>query len=90
LKHFFSKVEQKYQISKSIRDMCVFAKQDLTRDPPFSNLDLISCRNVLIYLKPEAQKRVIPLFHYALKPNAFLNFWENQEASAATKNVQPN
>lgn len=72
LKHFFSKIKQKYQIDKSIRDMCVFAKQDLTRDPPFSNLDLISCRNVLIYLRPEAQKRVIPIFHYALKPNGFL------------------
>ncbi len=73
LKHFFGKVDdQRYQISKSIRDMCVFAKQDLTRDPPFSNLDLISCRNVLIYLKPESQKRIIPLFHYALKANGFL------------------
>ncbi len=72
LKHFFTKIDQRYQISKSIRDMCVFAKQDLTRDPPFSNLDLISCRNVLIYLKPEAQKRIIPLFHYALKPNGYL------------------
>jgi two-component system CheB/CheR fusion protein len=72
LQHFFKKVGQKYQINKSIREVCVFAKQDLTRDPPFSNLDLISCRNVLIYLKPEAQKRIIPLFHYALRPNGFL------------------
>jgi two-component system CheB/CheR fusion protein len=72
LKHFFSKVDRRYQISKAIRDICVFAKQDLTRDPPFSNLDLISCRNVLIYLKPKAQKRIIPLFHYALKPSGFL------------------
>ncbi len=72
LKHFFTRIDQKYQINKSIRDMCVFAKQDLTRDPPFSNLDLVSCRNVLIYLKPEAQKRVIPLFHYSLKPTGFL------------------
>ncbi|HYA77639.1 MAG TPA: CheR family methyltransferase [Verrucomicrobiae bacterium] len=71
-KHFFSKTEQGFQINKSIRDMCIFAKQDLTHDPPFSNLDLISCRNVLIYLKPQAQKRIIPLFHYALKQNGYL------------------
>jgi two-component system CheB/CheR fusion protein len=72
LNHFFKRVGQKYQINKSIREVCVFAKQDLTRDPPFSNMDLISCRNVLIYLKPEAQKRIIPLFHYALRPNGYL------------------
>jgi len=71
-KHFFVKTESGFQINKSIRDMCIFAKQDLTHDPPFSNIDLISCRNVLIYLKPQAQKRIIPLFHYALKINGFL------------------
>lgn len=80
LKRFFTKSDQKYQVHKSIRDMCVFAKQDLTRDPPFSNLDLISCRNVLIYLKPEAQKRIIPLFHYALKPNGFLVLGKSETA----------
>src|SRR2546425_4521828 len=52
--------------------MCIFARQDLTRDPPFSRLDLISCLNVLIYLGPVLQKRVIPIFHYALKPTGFL------------------
>ncbi len=71
-KRFFVKTETGYQINKAIRDLCIFAKQDLTHDPPFSNLDLISCRNVLIYLKPQAQKRIIPLFHYALKPDGFL------------------
>ena len=72
LKHFFARVNNHYQISKSIRDMCIFAKQDLTRDPPFSNLDIVSCRNVLIYFKPHVQKRIIPLFHYALRPGGFL------------------
>jgi two-component system CheB/CheR fusion protein len=72
LKHFFSRSNNHYQINKSIRDMCIFAKQDLTRDPPFSNLDIISCRNVLIYFKPQIQKKIIPLFHYALKPGGFL------------------
>ena len=71
-RRYFAPAEKGYQINKAIRDMCIFAVQDLTHDPPFSNLDLISCRNVLIYLKPQAQKRIIPLFHYALKPTGFL------------------
>src|SRR6266498_5330189 len=69
---FFTEAEGGYRISKPIRDMCVFARQNIITDPPFSNLDLISCRNLLIYLEPVLQKRVIPLFHYALKPSGFL------------------
>jgi two-component system, chemotaxis family, CheB/CheR fusion protein len=72
LRRFFHKVPGAYQISKSIRDMCVFARQNVFNDPPFSRMDLISCRNVLIYLSPVLQKKVIPIFHYALKPNGFL------------------
>lgn len=72
LRRFFTKVDSSYQISKRVREMCVFAKQNLVKDPPFSKLDLISCRNVLIYLGPALQKRVIPIFHYALKPDSFL------------------
>ncbi|MBE0576143.1 MAG: response regulator [Desulfuromonadales bacterium] len=69
---YFSKTTDGYQIKKLVREMCVFARQDFTRDPPFSRLDLISCRNVLIYLGPNLQKRVIPLFHYALANDGFL------------------
>ena len=72
LRRFFHKVPGGYQISKSIRDMCVFARQNVFSDPPFSRMDLISCRNVLIYLSPVLQKKVIPIFHYALKPSGFL------------------
>ncbi|HEX6824429.1 MAG TPA: chemotaxis protein CheB [Candidatus Sulfotelmatobacter sp.] len=72
LRRFFHKVTGGYQISKSIRDMCVFARQNVISDPPFSRMDLISCRNVLIYLSPVLQKKVIPIFHYALKPAGFL------------------
>jgi two-component system, chemotaxis family, CheB/CheR fusion protein len=72
LRRFFHKVPSGYQISKSIRDMCVFARQNVFSDPPFSRMDLISCRNVLIYLSPILQRKVIPIFHYALKPNGFL------------------
>jgi two-component system CheB/CheR fusion protein len=61
-----------YRIHKNIRDLLVFSEQDLIKDPPFSKMDLISCRNLLIYLDAELQKRVIPLFHYALKPGGTL------------------
>ena len=72
LRRFFQKVPDGYQISKSIRDMCVFACQNVFSDPPFSHMDLISCRNVLIYLSPVLQTKVIPIFHYALKDGGFL------------------
>ncbi len=72
LRQFFVKVEGGYQINKAIRDLCVFAKQNVTQDPPFSRIDLISCRNVLIYLGPALQKKVVPIFHYALNPGGFL------------------
>jgi two-component system, chemotaxis family, CheB/CheR fusion protein len=72
LHRFFVEVNGGYQISKSVRELCVFARQNLIADPPFSQLDLISCRNVLIYLGAELQKRLIPIFHYALKPQSFL------------------
>ncbi|MBF0211687.1 MAG: PAS domain-containing protein [Desulfamplus sp.] len=61
-----------YRIHKKIRDMLVFSEQDVIKDPPFSKLDLISCRNLMIYMSGELQKRVIPMFHYALNPLGFL------------------
>jgi len=72
LHRFFTKMEGGYQISKSLRDMCVFARQNVIKDPPFSRLDLISCRNLLIYLEAVLQNKVLRIFHYALKPGAFL------------------
>ncbi len=61
-----------YRISKAVRELCVFARQDLGSDPPFSNIDLVSCRNVLIYLGESLQKKVMPIFHYSLNPTGFL------------------
>jgi two-component system CheB/CheR fusion protein len=61
-----------YRINKNIRDMLVFSEQDVIKDPPFSKLDLISCRNLLIYLTPDLQKKIVPLFHYALNADGFL------------------
>ena len=72
LQRYFVKTESGYQISKAIRNLCVFARQDVTKDPPFSQVDLISCRNVLIYLAAEIQKRILPLFYYALNLHGYL------------------
>jgi two-component system CheB/CheR fusion protein len=72
LKRFFVKEETGYRIKKEIREMVVFAIQNVIKDPPFTRMDLISCRNLLIYLDPELQARVIPAFHYALRPDGML------------------
>jgi len=72
LKRFFTKTGNSYKVSKQLREMCIFSKQDVFSDPPFSNLDLISCRNLIIYLQPVLQKKVFHNFHYGLKPGGFL------------------
>ena len=72
LKRFFTKSDGGYRVVKTLRDMCVFARHDLTRDPPFSRLDFIACRNVLIYLDAALQKRLMSVFHYALKTRGYL------------------
>jgi two-component system CheB/CheR fusion protein len=72
LRRFFTRTDGNYRIDKSVRDVCVFARQDLTRDPPFSKLDLIICRNVLIYLGQTVQSRLINVFHYALNATGYL------------------
>jgi two-component system CheB/CheR fusion protein len=72
LRRFFVRTDGGVRVTKSVRDCCVFARQDLTKDPPFSKLDLISCRNVLIYLGAVLQRRVMPIFHYALRPEGVL------------------
>ena len=72
LRKYFVKLENGYQINRNIRDLCIFSRQNVFKDPPFSRLDLISCRNLLIYLGTVLQKKILPIFHYALKPNGFL------------------
>ncbi|MBV9071070.1 MAG: PAS domain-containing protein [Acidobacteria bacterium] len=72
LRQFFTRVDGGYRVAKKIRDCCIFARQNLTKDPPFSKVDLISCRNVLIYLGAVLQRRVMNIFHYALQPHGYL------------------
>jgi len=72
LTRFFVEDEKGYRVSEAIREMVVFAPQNIIMGPPFTRLDILSCRNLLIYLGPELQKKLIPLFHYALSPNGIL------------------
>jgi len=72
LDNYFNHKDTRYQVKKNIREMVVFAEQNLIKDPPFSKLDLISCRNLLIYLNNNLQKKLIPLFHYILNPEGIL------------------
>jgi two-component system CheB/CheR fusion protein len=84
LRRFFAKANGAFQVHKSIRDMCIFARQNLVVDPPFSNLDLVSCRNVLIYFGPALQQRIIPMFHYSLRPAGFLLLGSSETIGAST------
>ena len=72
LRRYFIKEDGGYRVKKDIREMVVFAIQNVIKDPPFTKLDLLSCRNLMIYLEPELQNRLIPAFHYALKPGGVL------------------
>jgi two-component system CheB/CheR fusion protein len=72
LRRFFVEVDGSYRVAKAIRDVCIFARQNVLSDPPFSRMDLISCRNMLIYLEPVLQQRLLPILHYSLQPQGFL------------------
>jgi two-component system CheB/CheR fusion protein len=89
LQRFFTSVDGHYQISKSIRETCVFARHDLTTDPPFSRMDLISCRNVLIYMEPRLQEKVFATFHYALNPGGFLLLGTSESVGASSAFLAP-
>ncbi|TVP69101.1 MAG: PAS domain-containing protein [Leptolyngbya sp. LCM1.Bin17] len=80
LQRFFVPADGGYQINKVVRELCIFACQNLITDPPFSRLDLISCRNVLIYFGAALQGKVLPMFHYGLKPDGFLLLGSSETA----------
>jgi two-component system CheB/CheR fusion protein len=89
LRRFFVKEEMGYRIRKAVRDLCVFSRHDIVRDPPFAHLDLITCRNVLIYLESATQQRVFPIFHYALDPNGLLLLGTAESLGAAAEMFVP-
>ncbi len=83
LKRFFNKVDDQYRITKTIRDLCVFAPHNLLSDPPFSRLDFISCRNLLIYLDTSLQRKALASFHYALNPGGYLLLGKSESVSTS-------
>jgi two-component system CheB/CheR fusion protein len=85
LRRFFTKTSDGYQINKQVRDLCIFAVQDVTKDPPFSRMDLISCRNLLIYLGVSLQKRVLAALQYALNPGAYLLLGSSESVEAGSE-----
>nr|WP_294544719.1 CheR family methyltransferase [uncultured Rhodopila sp.] len=89
LQQNFVKEEGGYRISKFIREMCLFSVHDLVKDPPFSKLDLISCRNLLIYFQPQLQHRVLTTFHYALLPNRYLLLGPSEGVSVQPRLFAP-
>jgi two-component system, chemotaxis family, CheB/CheR fusion protein len=89
LRRFFVHDRDGYAIAKSVRDLCIFSRQNITRDPPFSHLDLISCRNVLIYLEPATQRKVLSIFHYALEPHGMLLLGTAESPGTASELFEP-
>ncbi len=89
LRRFFFKEEHGYGVRKEIREMVIFAPQNLIMDPPFTKLDILSCRNLLIYLAPEMQERLLPLFHYSLNPGGLLFLGSAETISGATDLFAP-
>lgn len=84
LKKYFIKGENSFQVKKGIRDVVVFAVQNVIKDPPFTRLDLLSCRNLLIYLNPKIQKKLMPLFQFVLNPEGFLFLGSSETIGEST------
>jgi two-component system CheB/CheR fusion protein len=89
LRRFFVEEQGGYRVVKALREMVVFARQNVIVDPPFSRMDLVSCRNLLIYLEPSLQKKILPVFHYALKPAGFLFLGSSESIGGFTDLFEP-
>ena len=89
LRRFFNEEQGGYRVCKMLREMVVFARQNLIADTPFSRMDLVSCRNLLIYLEPSLQKKAMPTFHFALKPGGFLLLGASESIGGFTDLFEP-
>lgn len=89
LRRFFTKDDAGYRVRKDVREMVVFALQSVIKDPPFTRLDLLACRNLMIYLEPELQNRLIPAFHYALRPGGVLMLSPSESVGHHTDLFEP-
>ena len=85
LQQFFTKTDGNYQIKKIIRDMCIFATHNFLKDPPFAKMDLITCRNVLIYMEPFLQKKAFSTFHYSLNEKGFLLLGKSETTGSSSE-----
>ena len=82
LERFFNAQEHAYQVKRELRELCIFTNHSFIKDPPFARQDLISCRNVMIYLSSDLQQKIVPLFHYALRPGGYLFLSPSESASS--------
>lgn len=89
LSRFFTKQDDYYRINKAIRDLCVFAPHNIFKDPPFSRVDLVSCRNLLIYLNGSLQRRALTMFHYGLNPRGYLLLGKSETVGSSTALFSP-
>lgn len=89
LQRYFTQAERGFRVAKMLRDVCIFAQHNIVRDAPFSHLDVICCRNVMIYMEPELQRRIFPVLHYALNPHGTLVLGSAESASAAPELFKP-
>jgi len=89
LRQYFTKENERYRIRKAVRDRVLFASHNLLRDPPFSRLDLVTCRNLLIYLNRDVQSKVLQMFHFALKPGGYLFLGSSESADAVAEYFIP-
>lgn len=89
LKKFFVRSDGGYQVKRSVRELCVFSRQDITKDPPLSKMDLVSCRNLLIYMGPALQRRVLAILGYALQPNGCLLLGNSESLGTLSDHFVP-
>lgn len=89
LERFFTKVDDTFQVNKQIRELCVFALHNFLKDPPFGKMDLISCRNVLIYMQPYLQKKALTTFHYSLRKKGYLLLGKSESTSSVPELFSP-
>ncbi len=89
LRQFFVKEDQHYRVRKEVREKVLFARHNLLSDPPFSQIDLIVCRNLLIYLDREVQRDILQMFHFALRPGGYLFLGSSESADVANELFAP-
>src|SRR5207249_9951540 len=89
LRRFFVEENGDYRVAKFLREMVILARQNLLSDPPFSRMNLIACRNLLIYLEQDLQRKILPTLHYALKPGGFLFLGESESVGSLADSFEP-